>query len=464
MKNRICLLLAFLIAPSLTLAQDVGGVWELRNRITGPQFGGGFGNQFGISLENAGDLDGDGVEDLAVASPGFPGAPSVGPGAVFLFSGANHSFLRRLDPVPVGNRQTGFGFSLADAGDVDGDGFDDLLVGAPSSRPGPPSSIFNSGAAFLYSGSDGALLWKLEGVEENELLGASVCRVGDLDGDGLPDVAVGDSLSADPDPPRPGKVLLLRGFDGAPIRVLQSTVLGDDFGLSVAGPGDLDGDGWPDVLVGVPERQVFGDQFGKVLLFSGRDGALLREFVATGTQRSSFGRYLKVIGDLDGDGFSEWGGLVFNFSFTLEHEPDFVDLFDGFSGARLARIQGFDPDELFGFQALSMARDANGDGIADLLIGAFRGKVQGVGRPGAAYLFSTSDFHLIHRFHAIEPDDFGQFGFAVLLGSDLAGDGRSEVVVGAPLARVGDEHGVGDVRFFRFFPGLQADATRLSAS
>jgi len=184
--------------------------------------------------------------------------------------------------------------------------------------------------------------------------------------------------------------------------------------------------------------------------------------LGAGATKSGFGEYLKVIGDLDGDGIAEWGSWVLNF--TDEFQPDFVDLFDGASGTLIAEIQGFDPGELFGFNAISEARDANGDGIADLLIGAFLGKVPGVGRPGAAYLYSTSDFHLIHRFHAIEPDDSGQFGWAVLLAPGLAGDGRSEVVVGAPLARVGDESGVGDVQFFRFSPGLEADATRISAS
>ncbi len=456
MKTLTGFFLGLLLGTPFLHAQDIGGVWQLDDQTLGAAQRTGFG----VQLAFAGDLNGDGVEDLAIAAPGFPGGSRVGPGAVFLLSGADRSVIRRLDAVPGGNRDTAFGLGLANPGDVNGDGIDDLLVGAYASRvpPAPAPGNNYAGEVFLFSGADGALLWKMEGTEEGEELGLSVAGIGDLDGDGLPDVAVGANLGSSPfPPPYPGRVFLLRGSDGSVLRILSSSVIEDRFGRSVAGPGDLNGDGWPDVLVGVPSASTGngGSGVGVVLLISGKDGTILRKFEGPSPSGSTFGLNIKVIGDLNADGLSEWACYVIVPSAS---GPDLVDIFDGASGNPLAQLAGSDSEEFFGCTGISPVGDANGNGTLDLLIGARNGAADGRGRPGAAYLFSGDDFHLIHRFTGDADGD--QFGSSLLLGKDLDGDGNSEIVVGAFSA----QSDLGTVDIFGFLPGLEADATRISAS
>ena len=238
------------------------------------RFRGKPGDGFGTAVANAGDVNADGVTDVVVGAlhPFGNGREYVS-----VFSGRDGSRIRTLRAHAPGRTRGSerFGASVAGAGDVNRDGFDDIAVGAPLGGtyvfvPGFPPFVpphwesDRSGSVRVFSGADGALLLTVTGDRERLGLGYSVAGVGDVDGDGHADLAAGTSNAEDPGP---GYARVISGRDGSTLHTwLEAEPLFQQF-VSVAAAGDLDGDGRPDVLVGT--RQGNG---GSAFVFSGRTG------------------------------------------------------------------------------------------------------------------------------------------------------------------------------------------------
>jgi hypothetical protein len=193
-------------------------------------------NWLGYSVAGAGDVNGDGVPDLIVGSLG---------NYALIFSGADWSQLK----VFAAGYGTGFGYCVRGAGDVNGDGTPDVIVGAPTSSPGGRSE---AGSAFVYSGADWAQLFQFDGLVAGDKLGYSVASAGDVNDDGVPDIIVGAPL-ADPNGlSEAGNAFVFSGANGDVIRILDGPAAGDRLGSSVAGVGDVNGDGLDDVIVAAP--------------------------------------------------------------------------------------------------------------------------------------------------------------------------------------------------------------------
>ena len=221
------------------------------------RFTGGSGDRVGAVVRGAGDLDGDGLSDLAVTADRADLGAANG-GVVYVLSGpvSGDAVLADVGTAlygPASSEDAGTG--LAPAGDVDGDGLDDLLVGAPGR---PDAGFVGAGTAYVVHGpvsGDGALAdetVQLRGAADGSRFGASIEPAGDLDGDGGVDLIIGA--------PESDTAYVFYGpHTGVrPASSADRTLVGDaggSAGASVLGPGDLDGDGYGDLLVGSPGLQ-----------------------------------------------------------------------------------------------------------------------------------------------------------------------------------------------------------------
>ncbi len=387
---------------------------------------------FGSSVARLSDLDGDGTEDLAVGAPndddggGFSAADVGAVWVLFLNPNGTVRAEQKISMTAGGFQGTleqndSFGSSVACLGDLDGDGTEDLAVGAPNDDDGGPGEgEAERGAVWvLFLNQDGSVKAEqkisdtsggLEGALENgDFFGSAVAGLGDLDGDGIGDLAVGAPFDDDGGvglQPARGAVWVLFLNQGGTVKAEQKisdTVGGfqgmlddgDLFGFSLAGLGDLDGDGTRDLAAGAPRDD---------------DGG----------------------GGLDVNRGAVWM-LFLNPNGTVKIEQKISDTAGNFQGT----LNDFD---WFGSSLASLA-DMDGDGTGDLAVGAMFDDDGGFDR-GAMWLLFLDPEGMVHAAQKISAaaggfagtlDDSDWFGSSVAGLGDLDGDLTEDIAVGAPL-------------------------------
>ena len=339
--------------------------------------------RFGATVETVPDLDGDGLDDLAVGATAASVGGLASVGRVVVVSTASGATLRTIaSPNPADGGA--FGFSLARVPDVDGDGVDDLAVGAPGEdAPDPAGELqTNVGRAYLFSGATGDLVFSMisanpdeEGVRtiRGSDFGQDVSGVGDLDGDGLGGVLVGApgewTGDFDGDPaPFDGRLYVYRSpASAALVRRSPNPANRGNFAESVAGAPDLTGDGVPDYYVGAPDESLTAerDDEGQAYLYSGATGEPVRRYVSPEpSDDSSFGDEVSLVPDMTGDGRPE---VVFTEPTLCCEKMAAAYVFDGATGTHVYTVET--PDISWDlFEAVGLP-DLDGDGRGELAVG-----------------------------------------------------------------------------------------------
>ncbi len=333
---------------------------------------------FGYAVAAAGDLNGDGVDEFLVSAPNEDAPYPVNSGTVYVFDGATRTRITRLKSSPLVEGAK-LGQSLAGIGDTDGRDTPDILAGAPYEDVGEMSS---AGAAYVFSGSELIQLLRLQPNNPcaNCNFGSSVTGIDDITGDGLADAVVGANRE-EPfgEPPRSGRVRVFNGNTGQQIRLLISPNETENgmFGMAVVGISDLNSDSSPELVVGAPGDTIPGtEKLGLVYIFSSADWSVLR-----------------ILESPAPDTYGKFGS------------------------------------------SLAVMTDISGDGIAELIIGASGEDIDGITDLGRVYVFSGATGILLHTLHSPYPEDVpydeGEFGTAVADAGDIDADGINDILVGA---------------------------------
>lgn len=303
----------------------------------------GTGNH-GWAVSELRDINGDGVTD---------GIISANQAArVVVVSGADCAILHDISGAPGSS----FGYAIADAGFVDADNVPDFVVGAVNANA-------SAGAAFIYSGADGSVIHTLSPSGAGEFLGAACAGLGDVNGDGRDDVAVGAPRFAG----STGRVYVFSGMDGSVIRTIDGEDGLDQFGVGTAGLGDIDGDGISELGVGA--MRAGPTSRGRSYIYSGATGALVRgPFDALNTAQSYGQFFVGTLGDVDNDGVPDM--YVGDFSDTvLGQGTGRAYLYSGATGSTIFIFRGASAGA--GMGPGRGAGDLDGDGHADIIVGSY---------------------------------------------------------------------------------------------
>jgi hypothetical protein len=372
---------------------------------------------FGISVAGAGDVNNDGYADVVVGAYEENGNT----GRAYVFSGATGGLLYTFaspNPTYLGR----FGWSVSGAGDVNNDGHADVLIGANEEHGGAD----DAGRAYLYSGRTGGLLHTLvsPNPEVDGYLGWHVSDAGDVNNDGYPDVVVG-AYTEDGGATDAGRAYVFSGQTGAPLDTLQSPnpESGGRFGVSVSGAGDVNDDGYADVIVGAHYEASYA---GRAYVFSGQTGDTLYSLMSPGTG-GNFGTAVSDAGDVNNDGDPD---LVVGASSEYSYAGA-AYVFSGPTGTPLHSLQSLNPEYQGRFGvSVSGAGDVDNDGHADVVVGAWL-EDGGADEAGRAYVFSGATGAALYTLLSPNPASDGYLGRIVSGAGYVDNDSYADVIVGA---------------------------------
>ena len=410
---------------------------------------------FGTCVSTAGDVNGDGYSDIIIGAKQYTNGQKF-EGRTFLWLGSSTGLGANGTPLNADwsaesdQARSYFGSSVSTAGDVNGDGYSDIIVGAPWYSNGQTSEgrtyIFYGAAAGLHTTAD----WIGESNSSTGLFGLSVSTAGDINGDGYSDVIIGgDALSNGQT--NEGKVWVYHGSSAGIISAAadwtaESNQADAFFGHSVSTAGDVNGDGYSDILIGAVKFDNGQANEGKVFLWYGSSTGLGVSGIPSNAAWSyesnvandQVGACVSTAGDVNGDGYADVilyaGRLPFGF-YTLDYASAYYGSSTGLPLTPNWKQTDSVVYSYFGSQ-VATAGDINGDGISDVIIGAFNYSVPNPQEQyeGAAFVYNGSPDGLSSTAAnwSAEMNQAGAgFGRSVSTAGDINGDGYSDVIVGA---------------------------------
>jgi len=396
--------------------------------------------QYGWSVSTAGDVNRDGYDDVLVGARQYDNGLAY-EGRAYAYHGSASGLSTTPGWTAAGGQTTAyFGSSVATAGDVNGDGYADVIVGASLYSNGHA----DEGRAFVYHGSASGLLatssWTAEGNQADAHFGSSAGTAGDVNGDGYADVMVGAS-SLTNGQAREGRAFAYLGSASGLSAAAEWTAESDQaeayFGASVATAGDVNGDGYADVIVGAPLFDAGGEDEGRAYVYHGSASALMTttSWTAEGDQADAyFGGSVATAGDVNGDGYADVIVGAANYDNGQTDEGRAFVYPGSSSGLSLAATWAAESDQADAAFGLSVAAagDVNGDGYADVIVGAPY-DTNGQAAEGRAFLYhgSAAGLSATPSWTAEIDQPYAYFGWRVAGAGDVNGDGFADVVVGA---------------------------------
>ena len=371
--------------------------------------GEGLGHQFGWIARNIGDVDGDRINDFTTSAPTFPDNQKA-QGKIYVYSGKSGEELWSFTGEDEGGQ---LGSGVESAGDVNADGIPDVVAGAPYANK-----------VMVFSGFDGTLLSVIKGSDEKGCFGNDVKGIGDINGDGYGDLLIGEPYQIFNVPlnsqtvAHPGKAHLYSGKDFSLLHSWSGAETDDAFGSAVAGK--VQGD-QTFIVVGAPNAGPNGG--GTVYVYPGltADTAFTIRHDETGSRLG--GMFLSVIGDVDNDQTLD----IYATDWSNSAEGAFTGrayVYSG-TGSELWTFTGENSGDGFGI-GVADAGDVDGDGHDDIIIGAWQ---QGSGSPGGGkiYVYSGKTGEIIST---ITGKVMGEtFGFDTTGIGDVNGDGKIDYLI-----------------------------------
>jgi hypothetical protein len=356
------------------------------------------GDSFGFVADEIGDITGDGSPEYIVGAP-LHDAGGLESGRAYVFSGTDPAPLYTVTGMAAAET---IGYSVAAAGDVNGDGIGDFMAGGPST---------GAGVVRVYSGADGALLLDLSGPSAGSRFGELVSGLGDVDGDGRSDIlvsAIGGS----------GEVFVVNGQSGTAIRSHAGTA-GARYGYGIGELGDVSGDGVPDYAIAGASGGGF------VEARSGANGGLLYTVsgIASASQLGFI--WIDAVGDVDGDSRPDFFAADINDGGNRGR----AYLVSGATGATIRTFAGETGNELFGIGRHG-GHDVDGDGINDIFAAGYHNG-EGATNGGKGYVFSGATGELLRTMTSTIAGE--TLGYDAVLLGDVDGDGLVDYLLTGDL-------------------------------
>ncbi|MEO8447881.1 MAG: FG-GAP-like repeat-containing protein [bacterium] len=334
-----------------------------------------------------------------------------------------------------------FGKAVSSAGDVNNDGFDDVIIGCPFYDNGQT----NGGRVFVYYGSPIGLLpvatWTVGSTQTNAQFGFSVSTAGDINNDGYSDIIIGANFY-DGDQTDEGRALVycgsILGLPATPNWSAEGNQSNSQFGWSVSNAGDINNDGFDDVIVGAPTFTDGQQSEGKVMAYYGSAAGLSLAPNWTGEKNqanSNYGISVSEAGDVNNDGYADIIIGANTYDNPVYNEgAAFVYL--GSASGLTANSWATESHALafFAFTGISVsaAGDINNDGFDDVIIGAYAFD-NGQTDEGRAFVYygSTSGLSSIADWTGENDQAYSRFAYSVATAGDVNNDGYSDVIVGS---------------------------------
>jgi len=372
---------------------------------------------FGISVSTAGDVNGDGYDDVIIGAHRFSGE-LVNQGKAYLFYGSAVGLNSEPAWTAVGTSEKRyFGWNVSNAGDINNDGFSDVLIVSSLDYPGE----YTFGAIYAYYGSASGLSSVPDWTNFNYSEFTIAAGAGDINGDGYDDIILSRPKVG---PHFMGIVYLYYG-SASGLEINQAwSFIATSAGRGLSSAGDVNGDGYGDIIISAYYEPPIMGYTDKSILFLGSAEGFSQS--PSWSKSNCYGESVSGGGDINGDGYDD---VIIG---DGRCSPGAVYIHYGSVGGISAdadrTISGSDPNARFG-SSVSNTGDINADGYSDIIIGA-RNDLD----TGKAFVYYGSDSgpveNSVEVFQSDQIND--QFGADVSSAGDVNNDGFSDVMIGAP--------------------------------